>query len=167
MALYDEIGVGYSQSRCADGELVDKLFELLRLPRGSVVADIGAGTGNYSRGLADRGLSVKAIEPSFTMQSQATVHPQVELMTGTAEELPLPTSSVDGVICVFAFHHFSSPKKAVSEMNRVCSIGPIVFLTFDPRLIAVPWFADYFPALWDASFDILKINKQNPELKQP
>jgi ubiquinone/menaquinone biosynthesis C-methylase UbiE len=153
MTLYDKIGTKYSQHRCADDELGDKLFALLGLPRGSVVADVGAGTGNYSRALADRGLSVKAIEPSSTMRSQAVAHASVEFLTGTAEDVPLPTASVDGVICIFAFHHFPFPDKAVAEMNRVCSSGPILFLTFDPRQIAVPWFAEYFPTLWAASFD--------------
>ena len=53
---YDTIGKDYNQNRRADGRLVDRIAGLLDLPAGAVIADIGAGTGNYAAALADRGL---------------------------------------------------------------------------------------------------------------
>ena len=39
----------------ADPKIVDAIVELLGVPPGSAIADVGAGTGNYSCALARRG----------------------------------------------------------------------------------------------------------------
>jgi ubiquinone/menaquinone biosynthesis C-methylase UbiE len=150
-AIYDNIGIGYSKHRCADPRIVDTLTRLLSLSPPAVLADIGAGTGNYSRALADLGFHVLAVEPSATMQSQAPAHAAVDWYFGTAEHVPLPDSSVDGAACILASHHFSSLEGAILEMARVCSGGPIVWFTFDPRQAEYPWLHDYFPSVWEST----------------
>ena len=172
MPVYDSIGQSYSKFRLPDPRIVDSLVNLLQLEQGSLVADIGAGTGNYSRAIcaspkgrrqrrtqqrfaiAQRGYFLYAVEPSSVMRSQATEHPQVQWFTGCAEDIPLPTSSVDAVICILASHHFSNLEKAVREMNRVAKTGAIVFLTFDPRVGEKLWIADYFPEPWEDAFRV-------------
>jgi ubiquinone/menaquinone biosynthesis C-methylase UbiE len=143
---YDRIGVDYARHRHADPRLVDALVRLLDLARGSTIADIGAGSGNYGRALADRGLVVKAVEPSRVMRAQASVHAGVEWLPGVAESLPLADRSVDGIICVLAWHHLQSPESAAREMVRV-SNGPFVILTYDPRAAQPFWLTDYFPEI--------------------
>ena len=150
--LYDQIGRSYSKHRCADRRILEQLIEVLQLSLPATIADIGAGTGNYSRGLADRGFHVEAVEPSSAMRRQAVPHPAVRWSTGTAEHLPLPDNCVDAVVSVLAVHHFSSIPSAAAEMVRVCAQGPIVWLTFDPRQAETPWLADYFPAIWTDTF---------------
>jgi len=149
---YDRIGKGYSKYRRADSRIVDFLIGLLALPEGSIIAEIGAGTGNYTREMAGRGYFMKAIEPSAIMRDQAQDHKNIEWIPGVAEDIPLHNNSVDAVINIMSFHHFTSPEKAFSEMARICRSGPIVLFTFDPRLIARPWIADYFPKVWDITF---------------
>ena len=61
---YDRIGFGYNQHRAAEPSVVQSLVRLLDLPVGSVIADVGAGTGNYSNALAGHGYKLYAIEPS-------------------------------------------------------------------------------------------------------
>ena len=129
-------------------------MNLLRLEQGSLIADIGAGTGNYSRAMAERGFFLYAVEPSSVMRLQATQHPRVQWLTRYVEDIPLPTSSVDSVICILASHHFSNLEKAVREMNRVARSGAIIFLTFDPRVGEKLWIADYFPSLWKDAFRV-------------
>ena len=153
-AIYDNIGIGYSKHRCADPRIVDALVDLLALSPPAVLADIGAGTGNYSRALADCGFHVLAIEPSATMRSQALPHGAVDWYSGTAEHVPLSDSSVNGAVCILASHHFSSLQAALIEMARICSGGPIVWFTFDPRQAESPWLYDYFPAVWESALDI-------------
>jgi ubiquinone/menaquinone biosynthesis C-methylase UbiE len=152
MTIYDSIGQSYSKFRLPDPRIVDSLVNLLQLEQGSLVADIGAGTGNYSRAIADRGYFLYAVEPSFVMRSQASEHPQVQWFTGYAEYIPLPTASVDAVISILASHHFSNLEKSVREMNRIARTGAMVFLTFDPRVGEKPWIADYFPSIWEDAF---------------
>lgn len=152
-AIYDEIGAGYVHGRCADQRLANALLNLLAVPPGSILAEIGAGTGNYSRAVADAGMNIVAVEPSIVMRGQAEEHSNVEFREGVAESIPLPDNSVAGVFSILAFHHFMEPKKALREMRRVCPNGPIVLFTFDPRKIEKPWFADYFPKVWADCFD--------------
>lgn len=148
MPIYDAIGQSYSKSRLPDSRIVDCLSQLLALDKGSIVADIGAGTGGYSRALADRGFLIYAVEPSQVMQSQAIPHPLVRWLTGYAEAIPLPNHSVDATFSILAMHHFSALESALTQINRVTKKnGAIVFLTFDPRKGDNFWLYDYFPLI--------------------
>ena len=71
MPIYNSIGQQYSKTRVPDIRIVNKLIDLLNLPKGNIIADIGAGTGGYSIELANQGFLVNAIEPSVVMQKQA------------------------------------------------------------------------------------------------
>ncbi len=154
MSVYEFIGQNYSTSRLPDPRIVDYILKLLQLKPGSAIADIGAGTGGYSTSLANYGYQLYAVEPSLVMRSQSLPHPQVQWFTGCAENLPLPTSSMDAVISILATHHFSNLEKAFREMSRISKQGAIVILTFDPRLANKFWFTDYFPSLWEDTFRV-------------
>ncbi|AFZ31300.1 Methyltransferase type 11 [Gloeocapsa sp. PCC 7428] len=143
MPIYDAIGQFYTRSRLPDVRLVDSVVQLLALPPKSVIADIGAGTGGYSRMLAERGFHLYAVEPSAVMRSHATPHPRVQWLSDYAEAISLPDRAVDAVICLLAIHHFSDLKKAFSEMNRIAK--KIVIFTFDAIAAESFWLYDYFP----------------------
>lgn len=149
MPIYDKIGRSYIQTRQPDPRIVDALAYYLALPQGSLIADIGAGTGSYTNALAERGFRLHAVEPSAIMREQATARPNVHWHEGTAEHLPLPDASVQGVISTLAVHHFSDFGQALREMDRVAGSGPLVFLTFDYREVDRLWLGDYFPMLWE------------------
>ena len=153
--VYDRIGLGYAKHRCADPRLAGALAEVLALEPPAILADIGAGTGNYARAMADRGFHVEAVEPSAVMRAQAAPHPRVVWLGGVAEALPLGEASVDGVLCILASHHFSDLETAIAEMARVCPVGPIVWFTLDPRLEELPWLRDYFPAVHQSGLRLL------------
>jgi len=154
MSLYDTCGSSYNTTRAADERIVDALVGLLNLPEDAVVADIGAGSGNYSRALAARGYHIMAIEPSETMRRLAVPSPRVAWFTGSAERIPLADAATDGVICTLALHHFQDLYLALSEMARIAPLGPIVIFTCDPRASREIWIADYFPTVWSDAFRI-------------
>jgi SAM-dependent methyltransferase len=153
--VYDHIGIGYTKHRCADPRIVSSLVRAIGMAPPATLADMGAGTGNYSCAVADLGFRVQAVEPSSIMRRQAPPHDSVHWHYGTAEHIPLRDSSVDGVFCVLASHHFSSLELAAAEMARICSTGPIVWFTFDPRLSEYLWLHDYFPTIWENAFEIV------------
>lgn len=93
------------------------------VPHGASVLDLGAGTGKLTR-LLDRTFGrVVAVEPAAAMRARlATVCPQVEVLAGTAEAIPLPDASVDAVFVAQALHTFDEPR-ALPEIARVLRPG--------------------------------------------
>ena len=165
MVKYDSIGKTYSRTRKADPRITEAIINGLQLNLHSVVADIGAGTGSYSADLAQHGFQVLAIEPSKTMMEQGEQHQNLELIRGFAEKLPIPSSSVDGVVSILATHHFENLKKGLSEMVRIAKEDrPIVIFTADPRLCPQDcWLRHYFSFLYEA---VYKINPPIEDLKR-
>jgi len=145
MTLYNSIGKNYNATRQADKRIVAKLISLLDLPLGSTIADIGAGTGNYSRALAEQGYQVIAIEPSTVMQSQQQTHTNVSWITARAEQIPLADNVVDGALVMLALHHFDDLDGSISEISRITKSGKIVIFAFEQEKISDFWLTDYFP----------------------
>ena len=98
--------------------VIDKILENLNSPNQLVAADIGAGTGISARQLADKGLSVIAIEPNAAMRETAEKHQNVEWKNGSAENTNLPDASVDLITCFQAFHWFN-PEPTLTEFRRI------------------------------------------------
>lgn len=97
------------------------------------VLDLGAGTGKLTRLLADRGLEVIAVEPSNGMRAElARALPDVALLAGTAEAIPLPDRSVDGVLVAQAWH-WVDPARAVPEVARVLAPAGRLGLVWNVR----------------------------------
>ncbi len=59
--LFNKIGETYNKTRAADVRIISELIRLLGLQEGATIADIGAGTGNYSFALAKASYKIKAI----------------------------------------------------------------------------------------------------------
>jgi SAM-dependent methyltransferase len=82
------------------------------------VLDLGAGTGKLTRVVLDLGLEAVAVEPDDAMRALIPA----ESYAGTAEEIPLPDASVDGIVVGQAFHWFDA-SRALPEMVRVLRPG--------------------------------------------
>lgn len=106
------------------------------------VADVGAGTGKLTRLLQARGLAVTAIEPSDGMREQlARQVPDVPVLAGTAERIPLPDGSLDAVLMAQAWH-WTDPARALPETARVLASGGWLGLLWNVRDEQVPWVAE-------------------------
>ena len=104
-------------------EAVEIAARRLGLERGAAVLDLAAGTGKLTRRLAGRFASVTAVEPLDGMRAVLEDRiPFVRVLAGTAEAIPLPDASVDGVFVAEAIHWFD-PEAAVAEIARVVRPG--------------------------------------------
>ena len=81
---FHTIGNTYNKTRAADDRIVSELLRLLGLQKGAIIADVGAGTGNYSVALANAGYKIKAVEPSPAMLSHARQNSDIEWIIGCA-----------------------------------------------------------------------------------
>lgn len=85
------------------------------------VADIGAGTGNFTRLLAAAGLHGQAVEPDARMRAEAARllgNHAFTWIDGTAEQTGLPSSSIDWLCVSTSFHLMDAPC-ALQEFARV------------------------------------------------
>jgi ubiquinone/menaquinone biosynthesis C-methylase UbiE len=98
---------------------VDWIVDRCRLAPGSVVADIGAGTGKLTRLLVPSGARVIGVEPLPEMRAKLVeTTPGAEALDGTAEAIPLADGYADAVTVAQAFHWFDHDA-ALSELYRV------------------------------------------------
>jgi SAM-dependent methyltransferase len=111
---------------------IDAVLEGLGDPSRLAAADVGAGTGISAALLADRGVSVVAVEPNAAMREAATPRPRVVWRDATAEATGLADGSVDVVVCAQAFHWFRRDE-ALAEFRRVLRPGGRVALLWNER----------------------------------
>jgi ubiquinone/menaquinone biosynthesis C-methylase UbiE len=99
---------------------------LAGLPRPTVIADVGCGTGISTRLLAIRAGSdgrVIGIDPNTDMLREARLAAHrgglsIDFREGTGEQTGLDDQSVDAVVCAQAFH-WLKPREALREFHRV------------------------------------------------
>lgn len=101
-------------------------------------ADIGAGTGIWTRMLAARGLhSVVAVEPNDDMRGLGIENShgtEIVWHKGSAEATGLPDRSVDLVSMASSFH-WADFDKACDEFHRILRPGGVFVALWNPRLI--------------------------------
>jgi len=102
---------------------VARVADELALGDAAAVADVAAGTGKLTRRLRERFMNVTAVEPDERMRALlASSLPGVEVLAGTAEQLPLHDAAVDAVFVGDAFHWFDAAT-ALGEFGRVVRRG--------------------------------------------
>jgi SAM-dependent methyltransferase len=129
---------------------VDRMCAELGIAAGTRVLDLAAGTGKFTRLLADRGADLVAVEPSEAMREQfAAAVRGVPVDAGTAEAIPLADSSVDAVVVAQAFHWFDAPR-ALAEIARVLRVSGGLGLIWNERDESIPWVAELSHVMrWD------------------
>jgi SAM-dependent methyltransferase len=107
------------------------VLDALPLGEDAEVLDVGAGTGKLTRLLTQRYRRVIAVEPLDGMRAiLKRVVPAAESHAGSAESIPLPDASVDGVFAGQAFHWFANDQ-AMTEFARVLRPGGILALIWN------------------------------------
>jgi SAM-dependent methyltransferase len=106
------------------------------------VLDLGAGTGKLTIRLVERGLDVVAVDPIPEMlEVLSRSLPDTPALLGSAEEIPLPDSSVDSVLVAQAWHWFD-PERAIKEVARVLRPGGRLGLVWNTRDERLGWVKD-------------------------
>jgi len=125
-AMFDAIAKRY--------ELVNKLMTFgldarwrrkavadLRLPPNSLVLDIAAGTGDFTRELVRQGHRAIATDLSLGMLRAGSEMP--EAVQADASSLPFRSAGFDGITCGYALRNFTDLAATLDEMARVTRGG--------------------------------------------
>jgi len=109
-----------------------------RDPAAIDAVDVGAGTGIWTRMLADRGLhSVMAVEPNDDMREQGVESSrgtQILWRKGSAESTGLPDDSAH-LVTMASSLHWADFDKACEEFHRILRTGGVFVALWNPRLI--------------------------------
>lgn len=113
----------------------DELVSLVG-PGTDRVADLGSGTGFYTRELAPHVGTLLGVDVQREMHRhhrQRGVAPNVRLLTAEVEALPLGDDRLDAAVSTTTFHEFCTPR-GLSEVARVLRPGS--------RFVNVDWSAE-------------------------
>jgi len=117
-------------------DLINYLCTSIGFHKNSVIADIGSGTGIFSRLLLERGCFVHCVEPNDDMRRIAeddlAGFPNFMSVRASAENTGLPSESVDCITAAQAFHWFDRPAFQ-PECRRILKKGGKVVLIWNIR----------------------------------
>lgn len=113
---------------CSDLEAIDQFLNV----DGQFLIDAGCGNMHLSRSLAARGARVLAIDPD-PVQAQknnlADTIANVEFAKTGADQIPVESHTVDGVVFPYSLHHIPAHlfSAVFQEMNRILKPDGFVF----------------------------------------
>ena len=145
-------------------EIIDYLQQKTGLSKTSAVADIGSGTGIFTRHLLDTDCKVYAIEPNEAMRQAAEEmlfeYPNLISLNGTATNTTLEEQSIDLIVCAQAFHWFNNAATK-QEFHRILKPGGMAALIWNNRIVDADDFSkDYDQLLKSLSNDYNEVNHQ-------
>jgi SAM-dependent methyltransferase len=159
---FDSLADDYAQYRPGYApSIVTAILSLVGRPAREVdAADVGAGTGIWTRMLAARGLrSVTAVEPSDEMRRQGVLTSQehnIVWRRGSAEDTGLPSGAYDLISMASSFH-WTDFDRACAEFQRMLRPGGRFVALWNPRMIELN------PLLVEIEQEIARLN---PEVKR-
>lgn len=117
-------------------EILETFRTEMNLKPSSIIADVGAGTGIFTKIFLENGNFVYAVEPNAAMREAAAEFLQdysnFQLIEGTSENTTLDDESVDLVVAAQAFHWFDKAK-ARAEFRRILRTDGYVALVWNER----------------------------------
>jgi SAM-dependent methyltransferase len=136
----------YRELRRADAGLNSALEQpamgrLLPDVRGLSVVDLGCGTGQLARRLAQQGANrVVAVDPSERMIAVAETfaHPGVEYRRGFAEDAGFPAGSVDLVVSSLAFHYVADLPQLLGRIATWLASGGRLVASMEHPVATAP-----------------------------
>jgi len=144
-------------------------FSSDNLSTNSVVADIGSGTGIFTKLLLDAGYKVFGVEPNESMRKYSETifanNPCFVAIDSRAENINLPDCSIDLLTAAQAFHWFDTGK-ALNEFYRVLKPNGIIVLVWNERKnIDNPFMKGYEKLLVQYCHDYSATNHKNFSFK--
>jgi ubiquinone/menaquinone biosynthesis C-methylase UbiE len=118
-----------------------EITRILELKPGMAVADVGAGTGLFTRLIADavgdrgRVFAVdvsKAFLDHIAREAKTRGQTQIETIRGTQDSTNLPAGSVDLIFLCDVYHHLEKHEKILASIHQALRVhGVLVVVEYD------------------------------------
>jgi len=146
-------------------EIVEWMALDCGLREGSVVADIGCGTGIVTKMVLDAGARVVGVEPNGDMRGACGdalgANPHLSLSDGTAEATGLADASVDIVVAAQAMHWFDLDRARAEYRRILRPDGWAVAIWNERRLHGDPFHEAYEALLREHGTDYAAIRQRD------
>jgi SAM-dependent methyltransferase len=144
--------------------LVAEIRKRTGLEGPAVVADIGSGTGIFTRLLLQAGFAVNAVEPNGEMRAAAETllgdEARFISIAASAEDSGLAAASIDLVTAAQAFHWFNTDS-AKQEFRRILKTDGKLALIWNKRKLSQPFQQSYDTILREFSPEYGRVNHMN------
>lgn len=148
---YPEDAISWILAKCNDS-------------RNKVFADIGSGTGVFTKLLIPKAKLVYGVEPNLEMRLAAerdmNIYSNYISVNGKGEQTGLGDKSVDHITVAQAFHWFNQDK-AFHEFERILKKNGSIFLLWNLRKTSEEFMASYEKLLLKSSGDYKKVSVKN------
>ncbi|MEO0475736.1 MAG: class I SAM-dependent methyltransferase [Planctomycetota bacterium] len=146
-------------------QAVQWVLERAGLDQSGVIADVGSGTGIFTKPMLQHGHQVFAVEPNAPMRTYAeqtlSGFEGFVSVNGSAEATALDGDSVDLVTAAQAYHWFANEEARV-EFVRILKPGGNVALLWNDRVTTGdPFHVEYESLLKEHATDYERVNHQN------
>ncbi len=142
----------------------DAALDAIALAPGSIVADVGAGSGYMTVKMAKRvGATGKVyandIQPQMlTILRQRLERekvPNVELVLGTMDDPKLPANTIDLILMVDVYHEFAEPQPMLRKMrDSLKTGGRLVLLEYRKEDPSIPIRPDHKMSVAEAKMEV-------------
>lgn len=97
--------------------------------RGDRVLEVGCGAGHVLQLFDDLERTGLDLSERMISRARERLGPDVRLVRGSAEDLPLSAGSFDVVLCTEVLEHTPDPRRALAELMRVAAPGARVVVS--------------------------------------
>jgi len=145
---YDAWAKTYDDTRGASPSVLRALLDGLGPPEGRSLLDVGGGTGNFAKALADEGFSVALCDYSPGMARRASVKlGGSPVLVADAPHLPFRDASFDCAISINVLGHVEDWRSMLREARRVTREGPYVMKASTRETLDANWVMEYLPGI--------------------
>jgi 2-polyprenyl-3-methyl-5-hydroxy-6-metoxy-1,4-benzoquinol methylase len=109
---------------------------MLRLAQPASILDVGCGEGvlteQWARNVPGRVVGVDLDDPKLHAEWERRSRPNLEFVTGVADELPYSDGEFDAATAMEVLEHVPDPEAVLAEMSRVASRWLLVSVPREP-----------------------------------
>ncbi len=150
--IYD---MRYSEEQTAK---IKAALEILSITKGSLILDVGCGTGLLFSYVKDKAEMIVGLDTSSNVLLQASGHVKrsrnIHLILADADNMPLKGGIFSHLFAVTLIQNMPSPSETLNEMKRVAKKDAVIVVTGLKKKFAK---TDFEELLQNATLDVISL----------